>query len=154
MGHACSKKCDGDDDGGYDGAWYGFPPLRNALIAGVIAGLGLILGHLGIIPGQVENLFFLIAIPIGAYHWAKEGFEDLIHEHAIDIEMLMIAATLGAIGTRALGRGRSAGHPVRRSRRRGAYHVRPDTFIDPETAGPCAEGGRPDPERDRTGDPG
>ena len=97
MGHACSKKCDGDDDGGYDGAWYGFPPLRNALIAGVIAGLGLILGHLGIIPGQVENLFFLIAIPIGAYHWAKEGFEDLIHEHAIDIEMLMIAATLGAI---------------------------------------------------------
>jgi len=97
MGHACSKKCDGDDDGGYDGEWYGFPPLRNALIAGVIAGIGLILGHLGIIPGQYENLFFLIAIPIGAYHWAREGFEELIHEHAIDIEMLMIAATLGAI---------------------------------------------------------
>lgn len=73
MGCSCSKKCDGDDDGGYDGEWYGFPPLRNALIAGVIAGIGLILGHLGIIPGQVETLFFLIAIPIGAYHWAREG---------------------------------------------------------------------------------
>jgi Cd2+/Zn2+-exporting ATPase len=97
MGHACSKKCDGDDDGGYDGEWYGFPPLRNALIAGVIAGIGLILGHLGIIPELYENLFFLVAIPIGAYHWAREGFEELIHEHAIDIEMLMIAATLGAI---------------------------------------------------------
>jgi heavy metal-(Cd/Co/Hg/Pb/Zn)-translocating P-type ATPase len=63
----------------------------------VIAGTGMILGHLGIITGLYENLFFLIAIPIGAYHWVREGLEDLIHEHAIDIEMLMIAATLGAI---------------------------------------------------------
>ena len=97
MGHSCSKKCDGDDDGAYEGEWYGFPPLRNALIAGVIAGIGLILGHLGIIPELYENLFFLVAIPIGAYHWTREGIEELIHEHAIDIEMLMIAATLGAI---------------------------------------------------------
>jgi len=94
---SCSKKCDDDDDGGYDGEWYGFPPLRNALIAAGIAIMGFILGLAGIIPGLYENLFFLVAIPIGAYHWAKEGFEELIHEHAIDIEMLMIAATLGAI---------------------------------------------------------
>ncbi len=43
------------------------------------------------------NLFFAVAIVIGAYHWTREGIEELIHEHAIDIEMLMIAATLGAI---------------------------------------------------------
>jgi Cd2+/Zn2+-exporting ATPase len=97
MGHACSKKNDCDDDGAYEGEWYGFPPLRNALIAGLIAGLGFILGYLGIIPEPVRILVILVAILLGAYHWAKEGFEKLIHEHAIDIEMLMIAATLGAI---------------------------------------------------------
>jgi len=96
MGHSCST-IDCDDDGAYEGEWYGFPPLRNALIAGVIAGIGLLLGHLGIIPEFYENLFFLVAIPIGAYHWTREGIEELIHEHAIDIEMLMIAATLGSI---------------------------------------------------------
>ena len=97
MGHACSEKCNDDDDGAYEGEWYGFPPLRNALIAGVIAGLGFILGYLGLIPEPVRILFILVAIILGGYHWAKEGFEKLIHEHAIDIEMLMIAATLGAI---------------------------------------------------------
>jgi Cd2+/Zn2+-exporting ATPase len=77
--------------------WYSFPPLRNALIAAVIAVSGFILGHLGIIPELVVTLFFVVAILLGAYHWVREGFEDLIHEHAIDIEMLMIAATLGSI---------------------------------------------------------
>ncbi|MCX6689826.1 MAG: heavy metal translocating P-type ATPase [Methanoregula sp.] len=93
MGCSCSKKCDDGDDG----AWYGHPPLRNALIAGVIAGLGIILGHLGVVPVSVENLFFLIAIPIGAYHWTREGIEELINEREIEIEILMLAATVGAI---------------------------------------------------------
>ena len=75
----------------------GIPPLRNALIAAGIAILGFILGLLGIIPELVVNMLFVVAILLGAYHWAREGFEELIHEHAIDIEMLMIAATLGAI---------------------------------------------------------
>jgi heavy metal translocating P-type ATPase len=97
LGCACSKKSNDGKDGAYDGAWYGHPPLRNALIAGAIAGTGLILGHLGVIPASVENLFFLIAIPIGAYHWTREGIEELIHERVIGIEILMIAATLGAI---------------------------------------------------------
>jgi Cd2+/Zn2+-exporting ATPase len=97
LGHSCSKKTDCDDDGAYEGEWYGFPPLRNALIAAGIAVSGFVLGFLGIIPELVVNLFFLVAILIGAYHWAREGFEELIHEHAIDIEMLMIAAALGAI---------------------------------------------------------
>jgi len=97
MGCSCSKKCDGDDDGAYEGEWYGFPPLRNALIAAGIAIVGFILGYLGVIPELIVNLFFVVAIVIGAYHWTREGIEELIHEHAIDIEMLMIAATLGAI---------------------------------------------------------
>lgn len=94
---ACTKKCEEGDDGAYEGVWYGHPPLRNALIAALLAGTGFILGHLGIIPAEIENLLFLIAIPIGAYHWTREGIEELISEHEIGIEILMIGATLGAI---------------------------------------------------------
>ncbi len=97
MCQSCSNNCTDGDDEAYDGVWYGFPPLRNALIAAVIAVSGFSLGLLGIIPELVVTLFFVVAILLGAYHWAREGFEELIHEHAIDIEMLMIAATLGAI---------------------------------------------------------
>jgi Cd2+/Zn2+-exporting ATPase len=97
MGCSCSKKCDDGDDGAYEGAWYGFPPLRNALIAAVIAGSGFILGLLGVIPELAVILFFVVAIPIGTYTWVREGIEELIHEREIGIEMLMMAATLGAI---------------------------------------------------------
>ncbi len=98
MGSSCPKNCECDEcTGAYEGAWYGHPPLRNALIAGLIAGAGILLGHLGVIPASVENLFFIIAIPIGAYHWTREGIEELIYEHEIGIEILMLAATLGAI---------------------------------------------------------
>lgn len=96
MGCSCSKKCEDDHDG-YDGAWYGHPPLRNALIAGVLAGLGFIFGWLGVIPSSGTILLYLIAIPIGAYSWVREGIEELIGEHEIGIEILMIAATIGAI---------------------------------------------------------
>jgi Cd2+/Zn2+-exporting ATPase len=97
MDYSYPEKCDDGKEGAYDGAWYGHPPLRNALIAGIIAGLGLIPGHLGVIPVSVENLFLLLAIPIGAYYWTREGIEKLIHEREIGIEILMIAATVGAI---------------------------------------------------------
>jgi len=97
MGCSCLKTCDHGEHDGYDGAWYCHPPLRNALIAGVIAGFGILLGHLGIIPPMTENLFLLLAIPIGAYHWTREGIEEVLHEREIGIELLMIVASLGAI---------------------------------------------------------
>ena len=98
MSHGCSGKCtDEGDHGAYDGPWYGHPPLRNAIIACIITAAGLALGHLGIVPQQAENIFFIAAILIGAYHWAREGIEDLIENHEISIEILMIAATLGCI---------------------------------------------------------
>jgi len=98
MGHCSSKKCECDEcTGSYSGPWYGHPPLRNAIIAGIIAGIGMLHSHLGIIPPQAENLFFLIAIPIGAYHWAREGIEELFKEREIGIEILMLAATIGCI---------------------------------------------------------
>lgn len=96
MGCSCVKKCD-DNDGAYDGAWFFHPPLRNALIAGVTAAFGFILGHLGVIPIQASYVCYLIAIPIGAYHWTREGIEEVIYEREIGIEFLMIVAALGAI---------------------------------------------------------
>ena len=97
MGCSSPKTCDPREHDGYDGAWYGHPPLRNALIAGVFAGIGILFGHVGIIPPLAENLLLLCAIPVGAYHWTREGIEELLHEREIGIEFLMIVASLGAI---------------------------------------------------------
>ena len=98
MSHGCPGKCTGEGDhGAYNGPWYGYPPLRNAIIAGIMTALGLVLDHPGIVPQQAGDIFFGIAILIGAYHWAREGIEDLIENHEIGIEILMIAATLGCI---------------------------------------------------------
>ena len=79
------------------GPWWHYPPLRNALIAGMIAGLGLLLYRLGFISRDVEILVYLIAIPLGGHHWAREGVGELIDEREIGIEILMLFATLGAI---------------------------------------------------------
>jgi len=98
MSHGCSGKCtDEGDHGAYDGPWYGHPPLRNAIIACIVTAAGLALGHLGLVPQLAENIFFVAAILIGAYHWAREGIEDLIENHEIRVEILMIAATFGCI---------------------------------------------------------
>jgi len=40
MGCSCTKKCDDDDEGAFEGEWYGFPPLCNVLIAAGIAIVG------------------------------------------------------------------------------------------------------------------
>jgi len=74
--------------------WWLYAPLRNALAAGVIALAGFLLAHLGL-GGVVENIFYGIAIPLGAFHWAREGLEELVAEHEVGIEILMLAATAG-----------------------------------------------------------
>lgn len=80
----------------FDGPWWRHPPLRNAVIAGLIAGVGFVVAHVFGLPQQFENLFHWLAIPIGAYHWAREGIEELIEEREVGIEILMLAATIGA----------------------------------------------------------
>lgn len=59
--------------------------------------MGFILLHTGRIPQEVGVACYLLAIAIGGYHWVREGIEDLIEEHVIDIEILMLAATVGSI---------------------------------------------------------
>ena len=82
---------------GFEGKWYTHPPLRNALIAGVITSITFVLAHLGLLPQWTEITLFSLAIVIGGYHWSREGIEELIEEREIGIEMLMIAATVGSI---------------------------------------------------------
>jgi Cd2+/Zn2+-exporting ATPase len=80
----------------FDGKWYAYPPMRDALIAGFLIGLAFGLGHLGIIPHLFEISIYAVAIILGGYRWSKEGIEKLIEEKEIGIEMLMMAAAIGS----------------------------------------------------------
>ena len=75
-------------DDTFEGKWYTHPPLRNALFAGVLTGVSFILAHTGLIPPLLEIVLYAIAIPIGGYHWAREGLEELVTERVIGIEIL------------------------------------------------------------------
>lgn len=81
---------------GFAGTWWCYPPLAAALGAGVIALVGFALAHLGVITEATENVFYWIAIPLGAWHWTREGIERLFDAREIGIEILMLAATAGA----------------------------------------------------------
>jgi len=91
-----TKGCGSCGDDGFDGPWWRYPPLRNALLSGLIAGTGFALAHLGLIPERIENVIYWFAIPLGGWHWTREGIEKLIAEREIGIEILMIAATVGS----------------------------------------------------------
>lgn len=80
----------------FDGKWWQFPPLRNALLAGVIAGATFVVElTMGLPQAAVIGLYFA-AILIGGLHWMREGLEDLWRERIVGIEMLMLGATTGA----------------------------------------------------------
>jgi len=70
--------------------------LRNALLAGALAGAGFVLAHLGLISSQAEGVFYLLAIPLGGYHWGREAVEALVRERVVGIDLLMLAATIGS----------------------------------------------------------
>lgn len=85
-----------DHRDGFDGPWWCYPVLRNALLAGALAGAGFVLAHLGLISPHAESLFYFLAIPLGGYHWAREAVEDLVQERIVGIDLLMLAATIGS----------------------------------------------------------
>jgi len=80
----------------FDGKWFQHPPMRNALIAGALTALAFVPTHLKLVPAWFEISFYILAICIGGYHWIREGLEELIKEHEIGIEILMMAATIGS----------------------------------------------------------
>lgn len=63
----------------------------------MLAGTGFALAHLGLISKRVEVIFYLLAVPLGGYHWAREGIEALFREREIGIDLLMLAATVGSV---------------------------------------------------------
>ena len=90
MAHGCCGHTE------YDGPWWGFPPLRNALVAGAIALPAWLLALAGQIGTPLENALYWLAIPVGAWYWAREGVEELVEAHEVGISLLMIAATAGS----------------------------------------------------------
>ena len=91
-----TKTCGSCGDDGFEGSWWRYPPLRHALLSGLIAGAGFVLAHAGLIAEYAENIFYWIAIPLGGWHWTREGIEKLIEEKEVSIEILMIVATAGS----------------------------------------------------------
>ena len=87
---------DSKEEAGFEGKWYAHPPMRNALIAGLIAGTAFLLAHTGLVSRIWEIVLYLAAIALGGYHWAREGIEGFLKERAIGIEILMIFATAGS----------------------------------------------------------
>jgi len=73
-----------------------FPPLRNALIAGLLLGVGLLLEALGA-PEGLPIAVFLAAVAIGGRYFVEEGLEELVEEREVGIEILMLLAALGAM---------------------------------------------------------
>ena len=76
--------------------WWRYPPLASALAAGLIAGTAFVLGHLEYIDQRIETVLYWLAIPLGGWHWIREGIEKLVEEREVSIEILMIAATAGS----------------------------------------------------------
>jgi Cd2+/Zn2+-exporting ATPase len=80
----------------FEGKWYEYPLMRNALLSGLVTGTTFVLAHLKVIPHSVEVSLFILAICLGGYYWCREGIEELIEEREIGIEILMLAATVGS----------------------------------------------------------
>lgn len=83
------------DREGFEGPWWRYPTLRYALLAGLLAGAGFVLANRGLIGRNAEIVFYLSAILLGGYHWAREGLERLFQQREIGIDILMLAATAG-----------------------------------------------------------
>lgn len=81
---------------GFTGPWWLFPPLRNALVAAAIAGLAFVLELAGVLSSSMALWAYIVAIPVGGAFWMREGVEELIEHREIGIEVLVLAATVGA----------------------------------------------------------
>jgi heavy metal translocating P-type ATPase len=87
---------DHNEETGFSGPWYAFPPMRNALIAGALLMIGWVLRRLDM-PAYTWIVAFALAILIGAYYWVREGLEEFVEEREVGIEALMAFATIGAL---------------------------------------------------------
>ncbi len=78
------------------GPWWRFPPLRAALIGGLLALGAWAGGALGLLPEVAQLALYLAAMPVAGWFWVREGIEELIEEREVGIELLMLAAAIGS----------------------------------------------------------
>ena len=76
--------------------WYEYPPIRNALLAGVLVGIIFTLSNLISLPWYASVPAYAFAVVLGGFYWIKEGVYGLWYGRKIGINILMLAATLGA----------------------------------------------------------
>jgi heavy metal translocating P-type ATPase len=81
----------------FEGSWWQFPPLRSALLAGLVAAATFALELGPGLPRPASIGLYSLAILLGGLHWMREGLEGLVRERAIGIEVLILAATAGSI---------------------------------------------------------
>ena len=77
-------------------SWIVYPPLRNALLAGIIALFAFSMEYTSFQDHTLSITLYIIAIVLGGYIWIWEGIEELLYERKVSISMLMICATAGA----------------------------------------------------------
>ena len=94
---SASAEVDHDHDGEelYLGNWWGFPPLRNALIAGVALAATYFLSRADVISDGVSIGLYVVVAIFAARYWGEEALES-IAEFRVDIDVLMFAATVGS----------------------------------------------------------
>lgn len=80
----------------FDGPWWRYPLLRNGLIAGALAAVGYFLESRDLLSPCAPRVLYLIAMPLAGYHWAREAIEALVRERVVGIDVLMLAAMVGA----------------------------------------------------------
>lgn len=81
-------------------------PINGRTIATVISGIGTVVGFLLSYAGVAENItnpLFLTAIIVGGIFVVKEAFEGLIKKKFLNIEFLVVIASIGALYLGQLG---------------------------------------------------
>lgn len=79
----------------YRGSWWRFPPLRNALLSGVLLAAAFVLERFEVIPTGVAIGGYVVAAVLGASHWGREALETIIRPR-VNIDVLMLVATVGS----------------------------------------------------------
>lgn len=74
--------------------WIEHIELFNAIISGILIGIGWYLNSLG--NEKVAIPLFILAFVIGGFAKAKEGIEETIAERTLNVELLMIFAAIGS----------------------------------------------------------
>lgn len=62
----------------------------------VISGILMIIGFLVAAFGHDATILFIFSFIIGGFFSAKEGYEELVHERHLNVDVLMILAAIGA----------------------------------------------------------